>query len=544
MKKTIIATSLCAIFAGASIAAEDIIYSGSTVSVNEQNTFSSVEVGTKVYVTDGSNMKFEGRGSSGVSGVEKVDVFVQNNSILNILGHDANQCLTANSYTIDETSKVVFSQTNAQSKITGNTTFYVKGLLTKDNYGSKASIAMNEGAHIVVDGGTISSASYAVGGVIDVVNGGKFIASDATRVTDLGGDFTGINYYGTRTEVNVKNSTFDIAGTVNVGLRANATTNKDAILKLDSATAKVGKDLNIGWNTASYSDSNPNSGKGFVYVEGNTKLDVTGNINVSYQATAGTRNTSTGVLNIGGDASVKTTNINIGSQGSVFVFLNGDEKQIDSSINNAGSLFVAASAGLSAGDYSIALNGLTNSLGATVKAYGGTINGNIFTAFDFQNIALDSAESVNVVDDGRVVVDNGAVAMAFNADSAVVNGVSDVTDSFSQEVDTDFAKMGAYEFDVVIDSGDTVVLSFYVGDSTLTAENFSIFHKTDGSQWGKANDISNVSYDGEYLSFVVSSFSSYGYVAVPEPSTYAVIFGVLAFGFVVYRRENKNIIKM
>ena len=106
-----------------------------------------------------ANMKFEGRGSSGVSGVEKVDVFVQNNSILNILGHDANQCLTANSYTIDETSKVVFSQTNAQSKITGNTTFYVKGLLTKDNYGSKASIAMNEGAHIVVDGGTISSAS-------------------------------------------------------------------------------------------------------------------------------------------------------------------------------------------------------------------------------------------------------------------------------------------------------------------------------------------------------------------------------------------------
>ena len=66
---------------------------------------------------------------------------------------------------------------------------------------------------------------------------------------------------------------------------------------------------------------------------------------------------------------------------------------------------------------------------------------------------------------------------------------------------------------------------------------FSIFHKADGGQWGKANDISNVSYDGEYLSFVVSSFSSYGYAAVPEPSTYAAIFGVIALGFVAYRRR-------
>jgi len=482
-------------------------------------------------------MKFEGRGSSGVSGVEKVDVFVQNNSTLNISGHDANQCWTANSYSIDKTSKVVFSQTNAQSKITGNSTFYVKGLLTKENSGAKASIAMNEGAHIIVDGGTISSASYAVGGVIDVVNGGKFIASDTTRVTDLGGDFTGVNYYGTRTEVNVKNSTFDIAGTVHVGLRANATTNKDAILTLDGATAKVGKDLNIGWNTASYSDDNPNSGKGFVYVKGNTKLEVAGNINVSYQATAGTRNTSTGVLNIDSNASVKATNINIGSQGSMYITLNGNEEQINTSINNAGTLSVAANASLSAGDYSIALNGLTNSADATVKAYGGTINGNIFTAFGFQNITLDSAESVSVVDNGRVAVDGGTVTMAFNTDSALVNGVSDVTSSLSQAVGSDFAKMSAYEFDVVIDSGDTVVLSFYVGDSTLTTDNFSIFHKADGGQWGKANDISNVSYDGEYLSFVVSSFSSYGYAAVPEPSTYAVILGALALGFVVYRRR-------
>ena len=97
--------------------------------------------------------------------------------------------------------------------------------------------------------------------------------------------------------------------------------------------------------------------------------------------------------------------------------------------------------------------------------------------------------------------------------------------------------MGAYSFDVSMESTDTVVLSFYVGDSSLSAENFSIFHKTDGSKWSVAEDVSNVQYDGEYLSFIVSHFSEYGFVAVPEPSIYAMILGALALGFAIYRRR-------
>ncbi len=97
--------------------------------------------------------------------------------------------------------------------------------------------------------------------------------------------------------------------------------------------------------------------------------------------------------------------------------------------------------------------------------------------------------------------------------------------------------MGAYSFDVSMDSSDTVVLSFYIGNSSLTANDFSIFHKGNSGKWGKADDVSNIAYDGEFLSFVASHFSEYGYAAVPEPSTYAIIFGALALGFVVYRRR-------
>jgi hypothetical protein len=71
----------------------------------------------------------------------------------------------------------------------------------------------------------------------------------------------------------------------------------------------------------------------------------------------------------------------------------------------------------------------------------------------------------------------------------------------------------------------------------LTANDFSIFHKGNSGEWSKADDVSNVAYDGEFLSFVVSHFSEYGYAAVPEPSTYAIIFGAIALGFVAYHRR-------
>lgn len=540
MKKIIITTSLFALFAGATMAKEY------TQNITEYNEFSSATFGTKAYITNGSTITFTGRGSAGKSGIENVDVFVENGSKLIIAGHDDNKCWTANSYYVDETSAIEFQQTNAQSKITGNSTFYVKGTLSKVNTGEQSSIAMNEGAHVIIDGGTMTSHSYAIGGVIDVLNGGKFQAISTDRDTSIGGDFNtvaaGVVPYGTRTEINVENSTIEIAGNLNVGLRRTPKQSKDGVLSINNSNATIGGNLNIGWNSEVYSADKPDGGEGYVYVEGKSTLNVAGDINVASIPTGAVnpKNPNVGVLTIGADASVKAQNINIGEKGSMLVTLNGSEKQIDASINNAGTLSITAKAGLVAGDYTIASNGLTNADNAVVLAYGGTISGNSFTVASAKQVDVSSATQVEVENNGIVeVVADGqtSVVMAFNSEKATVNEVKETTDSFSNEISGDFKAMGAYSFDVSMESTDTVVLSFYVGDSSLRAENFSIFHKTDGSKWSIAEDVSNVQYDGEYLSFIVSHFSEYGFVAVPEPSTYAMILGALALGFAIYRRR-------
>lgn len=85
---------------------------------------------------------------------------------------------------------------------------------------------------------------------------------------------------------------------------------------------------------------------------------------------------------------------------------------------------------------------------------------------------------------------------------------------------------------------DSVVFSFYIGDSTLSDLDFTIWHKAAGEgEWSEADDVSGISYDGEYLSFVVSHFSDYGYTAVPEPSIYAAIIGAISLCFAFSRRR-------
>lgn len=67
-------------------------------------------------------------------------------------------------------------------------------------------------------------------------------------------------------------------------------------------------------------------------------------------------------------------------------------------------------------------------------------------------------------------------------------------------------------------------------------QTLTIYHRSEGGEWAVADDIDNLMYDGEYLSFIVSHFSEYGYAAIPEPSAYAVMLGVLAVALVAYRR--------
>ncbi|MBE6413476.1 MAG: PEP-CTERM sorting domain-containing protein [Verrucomicrobiaceae bacterium] len=279
-----------------------------------------------------------------------------------------------------------------------------------------------------------------------------------------------------------------------------------------------------------------------ITVDSGSSMDVGGYIKLSgkYSAYNGTQYYPC-TFTIGANSTVKTGNyIQIADNASLVLNMSG-ANQIDSdvTIETGGVFNIYATSALTSGQSYDVLTGTLSNNG-TINVYGGTLNGKVFTVSESKQIEAGVEVPTVVENNGIVEIttnENTSVSMAFNADSATVNKVVENTVDLVSAVGSDFVKMGAYEFDVEIEEGDTVVLSFYVGDSSLKTSDFSIFHKSEGGQWSKADDVSGISYDGEFLSFVVSHFSSYGYTAVPEPSTYAIIFGALALSFVIYRRR-------
>ncbi|MBO5255477.1 MAG: hypothetical protein J6B07_06600, partial [Opitutales bacterium] len=261
-------------------------------------------------------------------------------------------------------------------------------------------------------------------------------------------------------------------------------------------------------------------------------------VNGSMQYFTGTLNVNAGTMEANNGLGAKV--ITIANGATVGVQINGNNMLSNSELafTNNGTLILSSKAGLEAGDYTVSVANITDY--GTTKTYGGVLSGNTFTVANAKQIEA-GAEAPTVVENNGIVEittnENTSVSMAFNADIATVNKVSEVTSDLLQTFGSDFVASGAFDFDVSLEAGDTVVLSFYVGDSTLKLGDFSIYHKTEGSQWESADDISNVSYDGEYLSFIVSHFSSYGYTAVPEPAEWAMILGAIALSFVAYRRR-------
>ena len=163
---------------------------------------------------------------------------------------------------------------------------------------------------------------------------------------------------------------------------------------------------------------------------------------------------------------------------------------------------------------------------------------------------IDETNPVSVQANGRVLAVGAesadtSIVMNFNsADSVTVNSVFNTTDSdegFNEILNAmnpaNVLLAEAFEFDVEnLGFDDKASLSFRIG-SGFDISQFTIYHKDSEFGWELA-DVANLEYDGEYLSFIVDGFSSYGYIAIPEPSTYAAIFGAMALLFAAYRRKD------
>ena len=277
-------------------------------------------------------------------------------------------------------------------------------------------------------------------------------------------------------------------------------------------------------------------------------------VNSSMEFYTGTLNVNEGSMTVNNKLGASA--VRIASGASLSAKVNGNGSTFTNAAlnySNDGTLNLLAGETLASGNYDVFVfeNPETVYFG-NVKSYGGTFDHatGTFVTNDALNITIGETNSVNVQSNGRILAvgagaEDTSIVMNFNSAADVtVNSVFDTSasdDGFAEIVGAvnqeDLLLAEAFAFDVEnLGAGDTVSLSFFVG-SGYDISQFTVYHKDAELGWELA-DISNLEYDGEYLSFIVDGFSSYGYVAaVPEPSRYAAILGFLAITFAIWRRR-------
>lgn len=388
--------------------------------------------------------------------------------------------------------------------------------------------------NIVITGGSIENVFG--GGLTERVSG----AEGLTVKTSVLGD-TNIVISDTAISGNVygggNGQDSSVLGNSNITLTGNASVG--GIISgngANGATVNGTKTLNIGTSESSYTGgSTLNIGE-----FDNINVFASGNpVSLNTNSFDGVFSLNSGTVNINNALNANSITVNSGAALGLNIAGNNTLANSNLILRNNGTIIMTANANLEAGNYTVSAAGITDF--GNVKAYGGTFAENTFVVSEAKLMNLDvQGDAITLSNNGRVMLSDSQtqISMAFNSTSATVNSVTTTTDSLIETVGSEFVKIGAYDFDVSMQAGDTVVLSFLIGDATLSLDNFTIFHKSENGQWEEADDVSNLNYDGEYLSFVVSHFSEYGFTAaVPEPSTYAAILGAIALAFAAYRRR-------
>ena len=277
-------------------------------------------------------------------------------------------------------------------------------------------------------------------------------------------------------------------------------------------------------------------------------------VNSSMEFYIGTLNVNEGNMTVNNKLGASA--VRIASGASLSAKVNGNGSTFTNAAlnySNDGTLNLLAGETLASGNYDVFVfeNPETVYFG-NVKSYGGTFDHatGTFIVENALNLTIGETNPVNVQSNGRILAvgpetEDTSIVMNFNSAADVtVNSVFDTSasdDGFAEIVGAvnqeDLLFAESFAFDVEnLGSEDTVSLSFFIGGGYDISQ-FTVYHKDAELGWELA-DITNLEYDGEYLSFIVDGFSSYGYVAaVPEPSRYAAILGFLAITFAIWRRR-------
>lgn len=401
-------------------------------------------------------------------------------------------------------------------------------------------------SNITITGGSISGGNVFGGGL---AKGGKFGLFNKTTYTAVSTVAkTNITIDSSENAVSINGNIYgggraDNYGTVNVTESANITfSGKSENLNFTGSVYGNGlgnggtvSDAKKYFNFKNFSGSFANTINNFdVLTIENSSLS--GNINlanVSKVIFSGA-NEFSGTL-------IGTTSVVIDANGELKLTIATDN-QLGSSLVNNGSLIVYTNA--TEGSFKIAEAYSGN---GSVLAYGGTVSGNIFTVSEQIVIAdNNTSATIDAGANANVKVDEKLTMSFNNTESVSVNAIENKKEDFEKLVIGDAKFVDAYSFDIEMSVGDSVVVSFYVGDANLSVSDFEIYHKgNNDSEWKLAtdSDITNIEYKDGVLSFVAHHFSDYAAVAgdvdvlVPEASTIATIFGVFALAFVMYRRR-------
>ncbi len=489
-----------------------------------------------------------------------------------------------------------FDKTNGGSILTmaGNTNVTINGTAVGDVYGGSNVITYSEEAGYfggtrtaiikgnttinltdatitgdVYGGGSFDSGEYDASGSSSVVKGDATIniSGDTTVAGIISGQGKGgatvegtstLNFseYNNTTDA-LKVQDFDainVAEDSSVKL-ASYTTNGETEFNVagtvgsDETTSILGSLIVSGDITStSDADSLIKSGAGSMRVDG------------SMETYEGSLTVSGGELTLSSD--LAASNVTIASGATLSMIISGANTFSNENLtySNSGELVLTASATLESNTAHRVFKNTSISNAGTVIAYGGSFDStaNTFQINELTNTGLyittesTTDVSVEITSNSRLSITTEGgdtsiehVVMDFNiADSmtpAIVTGVIDISANdynFGDLVGEYSNLLAAYNFEVDLQTGDSVYVSIFVGEGYEDCDIAILHSDNDGVDW-EAADVTSVSYSGGYVSFIATDFSPIAVTAsVPEPST--VTLGFFALAGLLARRRRKD----
>lgn len=383
---------------------------------------------------------------------------------------------------------------------------------------STSGATIGQGGSVTVSGVgsefTVSSGTLHVAGQLEVTNGGSLDSGFATSLA------TGSGSSGSLV---VDAATMDSGSALYVGQSGQATVE---VANGGSITAGT---TYLGYNYGSVGEMTLGAGSSLNASEVNVGFGFggTGSLTVKDGAVV----LSKGSINVDGGGGSNVVNLYVSGNGVLRAGTDGTGNFVNNDTVN-----VFAYASLAAGSYTpIEVGSTTGSFSGSgdYNAFGGTwdaVNNQFVVA------AITDGSGGVIAQDlsgQRLSFDAGNVVATFKDDAGVADFDASALTPGSLGGDSVLA---AYSFATDL-SGSDVLLSFNLGMG-FDAEDFSLWHleETPGAEWTLLFP-DTVSYEDGWVSFSVAGFSSYAVTAVPEPSAFALLGGILAFGWVFLQRR-------